>query len=225
MPSTSSRPPFRKQTCVVATSAVRSSIASAKRSSGIVPSASAGTWTTRRPRRSCACQIWPIVGNSKLLTTTVSRPSSKRRPLARALTPAETDLVLVRVHERRDGAPHSLETPDPVLPRRAVLVPVVQVLPVGVAHRVRERALRAAVDVDPLLEHREAVPDAPRQRRDVNGQGKPFEDPRARAVRRLCPRARCDPSGAHTRGRRSTRTRWRSARRRGSRPRTRAPAG
>jgi hypothetical protein len=93
MPSTSRRPPFRKQTCVVATSAVRSSIASAKRSSGIVPSPSAGTWTTRMPRRSCACQIWPIVGNSKLLTTTVSRPSSKRSPLARALTPAETDVV------------------------------------------------------------------------------------------------------------------------------------
>ena len=52
-----------------------------------------------------------------------------------------------------------LEPADPVLPGRAVLVPVVEVAPVGVAHRVRERSLRAAVDVDALLEDREAVPD------------------------------------------------------------------
>ena len=93
MPSTSSRPPFRKQTCVTATRAVRSSIASSKRSSGIVPSGSAGTCTTRTPRRSCACEICPMVGNSKSLTTIVSRPSPKRRPLTSALTPAETDVV------------------------------------------------------------------------------------------------------------------------------------
>src|SRR5947208_12813729 len=91
--STSSRDPFRKQTCVTATSAVRSSIAASNRSSGIVPSASAGTCSTRKPRRSCACQICPIVGNSKSLTTTLSRPSSNRSPDASALTPAETDVV------------------------------------------------------------------------------------------------------------------------------------
>jgi hypothetical protein len=38
-------------------------------------------------------QIWPIVGNSKSLTTTLSRPLPKRNPLARALTPAETEVV------------------------------------------------------------------------------------------------------------------------------------
>ena len=89
--STSSREPFRKQTCVTATSAVRSSIAASNRSSGIVPSASAGTCSTRN--RSCACQICPIVGNSKSLITTLSRPSSNRSPDASALTPAETDVV------------------------------------------------------------------------------------------------------------------------------------
>ena len=34
-----------------------------------------------------------MVGNSKSLTTIVSRPSSKRRPLTSALTPAETEVV------------------------------------------------------------------------------------------------------------------------------------
>ena len=50
----------------------RSSIASSKRSSGI-SGAVGGTCTTSAPRSSCACQIWPIVGNSKSLITTFGR--------------------------------------------------------------------------------------------------------------------------------------------------------
>src|SRR5262249_20584422 len=92
-PATSFLTPLRKQTCVTETSAVSSSIAASKRSSGIVPSDPGGTWTILAPRRSCACQIWPIVGNSKSVKTTLARPLLKSSPLASALTPAETDVV------------------------------------------------------------------------------------------------------------------------------------
>src|SRR3990172_8717008 len=76
-----------------ATSAVSSSIASSKRSSGMVASPASGTWTTRRPRSSCACEICPTVGNSKSETTIFVRPPSKRRPLMTAETPAESEVV------------------------------------------------------------------------------------------------------------------------------------
>src|SRR4051812_31482574 len=71
---------------------VSSSIARSKCSSGIVPSSAARTCETRAPRASCACQIWPIVGNSQSVRTTFDR-FVKRRPLASALTPAESDVV------------------------------------------------------------------------------------------------------------------------------------
>ena len=71
------------------------------------------------------------------------------------------------------------ESPDPVLPRRPVLVPVGQVVRVGIAHGVGERPLRAAVDVDAALEDREAMPDAGRERVDANGQGRPSSDLRS----------------------------------------------
>ena len=48
--------------------------------------------TTRAPRDSCACQIWPTVGNSRSDSTIFERPPY-RSPLASALTPAETDVV------------------------------------------------------------------------------------------------------------------------------------
>jgi len=65
------------------TSAVRSSIASAKRSGGIDPSASGRTCTTSAPRSSCACAIWPTVGNSCSLITIFFR---SLRPIGSALT-------------------------------------------------------------------------------------------------------------------------------------------
>ena len=71
---------------------VSSSIARSKCSSGIVPSAVAATCDTRAPRASCACRIWPIVGNSQSVSTTFDR-FVKRSPLASALTPAESDVV------------------------------------------------------------------------------------------------------------------------------------
>jgi hypothetical protein len=48
--------------------------------------------TTRAPRASWACQICPIVGNSQSVNTTFER-RAKRRPLASALTPAESEVV------------------------------------------------------------------------------------------------------------------------------------
>ena len=135
------------------------------------------------------------------------------------------DLVLVRVHQARNAAAHGLEPPDPVLPRRAVLVPVVEVPGVRLAHRVGERALRAAVDVDLPLEDREAVPDPSRQRSDINGQGRPCAGPRAGAATKRPRRARSARSAARSHGRRSKARRSRSARPRGSRRRTGAPAG
>jgi hypothetical protein len=48
--------------------------------------------TTRAPRDSCACQIWPTVGNSSSVVTIFER-LAKRSPLASALTPAESEVV------------------------------------------------------------------------------------------------------------------------------------
>ena len=70
---------------------MRSSIASSNRSSGIAEP-SAGTCTTSAPRSSWACQIWPIVGNSKSDRTTRGR-SAQSSALASALTPAESEVV------------------------------------------------------------------------------------------------------------------------------------
>src|SRR5215208_6430954 len=97
MDSTSCTAPERYETNVVATRAVRSSIAAAN------ASGCGSTWTTSAPRSSCACAICPL---------------------------------------------------DPVLPLRPVLVPAVEVLLVGGADGVGERALRARVDVDALAEDR-----------------------------------------------------------------------
>ena len=76
------------------TSAVRSSMASAKRSTGIDPSASGVTWTTSAPRSSCAWAIWPTAGNScSLITILVRPPRSNGSALTIALTPWETEVV------------------------------------------------------------------------------------------------------------------------------------
>ncbi len=53
---------------------------------------SSSACTTRAPRASCACQIWPTVGNSRCVRTTLER-AANRRPLASAAIPAEFDVV------------------------------------------------------------------------------------------------------------------------------------
>src|SRR5439155_10352458 len=91
-------------------------------------------------------------------------------------------VALARPDQAGDAPPRGLELPDPVLPGRTVLVPVGQVAVVGRAHRVRERALRAAVDVDAPLEDGEAVANPGRERVDAgssSGQGRPSGGPRA----------------------------------------------
>src|SRR5919198_1106033 len=39
----------------------------------LVRSPASGTWTTREPRASWACQIWPMVGNSQSVSTILER--------------------------------------------------------------------------------------------------------------------------------------------------------
>ena len=208
---------------------VSSSIARSKCSSGIVPSSAAETCVTRAPRASCACQICPIVGNSQSVSTTFER-FVKRRPLASALTPAESDVVTAissgpaltrpakaaraaswRSIQYSQGAPFSSQS--------------ARYCPYADADRVRQCSLRTGVDVHLLLEDREAVTAAVRDRRRLNGQGRPFADPRARAAPARGPRARAGLSRGRSRDRRSRVPCWHSARRRASRRRTRAPAG
>ena len=69
------------------------------------------------------------------------------------------DLVVVGADEPGEARARRLGALHPVLPGRALLVPVAQVVGVGVAHGVGEHALRAAVEVDLVLEQREAVAD------------------------------------------------------------------
>ena len=86
--------------------------------------------------------------------------SPKSIALASALTPAESDVVTATssgcaVDEARERRARRLGALDPVVPRRAALVPARQVVVVRGAHRVGERALRARVDVGEPLEDRE----------------------------------------------------------------------
>ena len=83
---------MRYEIAVQQTSDVRSSIASAKRSTGIRPSLSGRTWTTSAPRSSWACAIWPTVGNSNSEMTIRGR-SPSGSALTSALTACETDVV------------------------------------------------------------------------------------------------------------------------------------
>src|SRR5438034_10525237 len=50
-----------------------------------------GAQTTRAPRRSCASQTWPTVGNSASLTTTLGR-FENANALATALAASDTEL-------------------------------------------------------------------------------------------------------------------------------------
>ena len=212
---------------MIATSAVRSSIAASKRSSGI-STPSAGTWTTSAPRRSWACQIWPIVGKLEVghddARPLVEAERARQRAHAGRQRGGDGDLVGPGADEPGERRSGRLGALDPVVPGRTALVPARQVVVVGGAHRIRERALRARVDVDEALEDRE---------RGV-GSGPPrscCQRPRY-AFRRssLAIRSPAGPRGrrgrwrGHTRGRRSRGRRSRSARRRARRRPRRSPA-
>ena len=156
------------------TSAVRSSIASAKRSGGIDPSASGRTWTTSAPRSSWACAIWPTVGNSYSLITIFGRA---RRSSAETmpLTPCVTEVVTAssagsacrsRANAARAASARSTQTshsaPFSSQPSRYSSY--------AVADAVRERALRARVQVRRVREDRELAPD---RRADLPGEQRP----------------------------------------------------
>ena len=103
------------------------------------------------------------VADHDLVATLAEAQPARKRAHAGRDGGRHGDLVLVRFDEARDASAHRLQLPDPVLPRRAVLVPVGEVAVVRCTDRVGECALRAAVDVDALLEDGEPVPDPRRQ--------------------------------------------------------------
>ena len=127
--------------------------------------APARTWTTSAPRSSCACAIWPTVGNSYSLITIFAaspRASGERADDAvHALADrrGDGDLARLCVQQPCERGPRRLRPLDPVAPLGAVRVPAVEVLLVGGAHPVRERALRARVQVRRVREDRELAPD------------------------------------------------------------------
>ena len=137
--------PMRYEIVVQQTSAVRSSIASAKRSAEIDPSASGRTCTTSAPRSSCACAIWPTVGNSYSLITMRFRPparaASAETMRADALRDGgrDGDVVGVGVQELGEARAGRLVPLDPEVPLGPVLVPAGEPAP----RRRRGRGARA----------------------------------------------------------------------------------
>ena len=221
------------------TSAVRSSIASAKRSSGMRPSGSGRTWTTSAPRSSCACAICPTVGNSYSLMTIRFRSPVRSSAETSALTPCETDVVTATSSgaacTRPANAARAASFRSTQNSHSAPFASQPSSHSSAAARtRMRERALRARVRVGRVLEDRELGPNG-----HARGQARgsdPGDMSLAAKVglaqlvvleelRRPCPRARPGRSRARSRGRRSRATRSRSARRRASRRRPRAPAG
>ena len=69
------------------------------------------------------------------------------------------DLVGVAVEQLGEARAGRLGALDPELPLGAVLVPAGEVLLVGGAHPVRQRALRAGVEIGLVLEDRELAAD------------------------------------------------------------------
>ena len=135
----------------------------------------------------------------------------------------DRDVVRLGAEQGGERGAGGLGALDPVPPLGAVLVPAGEVLLVRAADRVGQRPLRARVDVDLALEDRKTP--ANRLADPANGQGRPSSDPRPRAGRSPCPGGRRGPSRGRSRGRRSRAPCSRSARRRASRRRPRAPAG
>ncbi len=104
------------------------------------------------------------VGDDDAVAPGVRAQAAGDRVHARRDRRRDGDLVVVGAHEAGEARARRLGALHPVLPGRALLVPVAQVVGVGAAHRVGEHALRAAVEVDLMLEQREAVADGVRQR-------------------------------------------------------------
>ncbi len=134
-------------------------------------------------------------------------------------------LLRRRADQAREGRPCRIRPFHPVLPLGAVLVPAGEVLVVRLSDVHRERALRAGVGVDRVLEDREAgAYGVPRCQTPAIAQGRPFAAPRAAGARRPFPRARSALSRGRTRDRRSRATRSHSAPRSEARRPRRAPA-
>ena len=83
------------------------------------------TWTTSAPRSSCACAIWPTVGNSSSVMTIRRRPlRSSGSAETTPLTPCETDVVTATSSgsARRAGrtplVPPPRARPSAPIPRR-----------------------------------------------------------------------------------------------------------
>ena len=151
--------------------------------------------------------------------------TARQRAHSRGERRRHRDLVGACVDEPGEGAAGGFLPLDPVLPRRALVVPVLEVLLVGSAHRVRQRTLRARVDVHLPVEDREPVPAPSRERGGLNGQGRPSSSPRAQAALLRALPAPVARWRARSRGLRSRAPCSHSARRRASRRRTDAPAG
>ena len=151
------------------TSAVRSSIASANRSGGIEPSGSGRTCTTSAPRSSCAWAIWPTVGNSySLITIRFRSPSSGSAPRRARSRPARpTSSPRPRpgaAWSRRANALRNASCARPSIPLGAVRVPAVEPLLDALPHAVRERPLRARVEVRRASRRSGTRPGSPRRR-------------------------------------------------------------
>ena len=217
------------------TSAVRSSIASAKRSSGMRPSGSGRTWTTSAPRSSCACAICPTVGNSySLIDDPVPLAGEVERGDERADALRDRrrhrDVVGLRVHEaartrlerpRSRSTQNSHSAPFSSQPAshssaaartRFASAPCEHEFAYVVCSKIGNSArTRHAWGQVLGLTRPTRSPDA------ITGQGRPCGAPRAGGAPTPFPRARRDRSRARSRGRRSRATRSRSARRRAAR--------
>src|SRR3989304_5327335 len=136
-----------------ATSAASSSIASSKRSSGMVASPASGTWTTRRPPDPRGGAILAHVrdleaGEDDLRPPALEAQAAHDGRDARRERGRDGHLVGVGVHEPGEARARRLGALDPVLPGRALLLPVAQGVGVGLPDGVRERPPRGRVDVD-----------------------------------------------------------------------------
>ena len=209
------------------TRAVRSSIASANRSSGMRPSGSGRTWTTSAPRSSCACAICPIVGNSYSLITIRFRSPRRSSAETSPLTPCETDVVTATssgeacTRPANDARAASFRSTQ-----NSHSAPFSSQPSSHSSTAARTRFESAPCEHEFAYTTCSKIGNSPRIAwPTLIDRGTPCEAPRAREGPRPRPRARPARSRARTRGPRWTGKRSRSARRRARRPLTRAPAG
>ena len=211
------------------TSAVRSSIASAKRSGEMPPSVvrpdvhDLGAPELLRVR-DLTDRGELVLADHDPVPPGVEGKRRDERAHALRHGRGDRDVVRLGVEQARHARAELLVPLDPEVPLRPVRVPAGEPPLDRRADAVRERTLRAGVEVRRRLEDRELAADRGSDAGHLNGQGTPSGAPRSRAARRPCPRARRGRSTGRSRGRRSTARRSRSARRRASRRRSRSPA-